>query len=47
MAARWEAAGRQATVKIWPGGCHVFQSFDFPLSHQAFAAERAFIEALP
>ena len=46
MAARWEAAGHQASLKIWPGGCHVFQGFDFPLTDQAFAAERAFIEAL-
>ena len=46
MAARWEAAGASASLKIWPGGCHVFQAFDFPMAEAAFAAERDFIAAL-
>ncbi|MDQ0472361.1 alpha/beta hydrolase [Labrys wisconsinensis] len=46
MAARWEAAGNRADLKVWPGGVHVFQGFDFPLAHQAFAAETAFLNGL-
>lgn len=46
MAARWAAAGNSATLKIWPGGCHVFQGFDFILAREAFAAEVAFVSAL-
>jgi acetyl esterase len=45
MAARWEAAGNRAELRVWPGGIHVFQSFDFPMAHAAFEEERAFLEA--
>jgi acetyl esterase len=42
MAARWQAAGSAASLKLWPGGCHVFQGFDIPMAHEAFATEIAF-----
>ncbi|WP_413991916.1 alpha/beta hydrolase [Labrys okinawensis] len=45
MASRWQAAGREATLKLWPGGCHVFQGFDFPMAHEAFATEVAFFNS--
>lgn len=45
MVARWQAAGREATLKLWPGGCHVFQGFDFPMAHEAFASEIAFFNS--
>jgi acetyl esterase len=46
MAARWEAAGRVARLSVWPGGVHVFQGFDLPMAHEAFATEAAFLNAL-
>jgi len=45
MAARWEQAGNQTGFKLWPGGCHVFQAFDFPMAREAFATEIAFLNA--
>ncbi len=42
MAARWQAAGARADLKLWPGGCHVFQGFDIPMAREAFATEVAF-----
>lgn len=46
MAGRWEAAGSHTTLRLWPGGCHVFQGFDFPMAYEAFAAEIAFFNSL-
>jgi acetyl esterase len=46
MAARWEAAGSAATLKVWPGGVHVFESFDFPMAREAQEAEIAFLNAI-
>jgi acetyl esterase/lipase len=46
MAARWQAAGCRTELKVWPGGVHVFQGFDFPLARQAAAAEEAFLGGL-
>jgi acetyl esterase/lipase len=46
MAARWEAAGNAARLSVWPGGIHVFQGFNFPMAHEAFASEAAFLNAL-
>jgi acetyl esterase/lipase len=46
MAARWEAAGGHAELAVWPGGVHVFQSFDFPLAREAFEREVAFLGRL-
>jgi acetyl esterase len=45
MATRWENAGNAAVLRIWPGGCHVFQGFDFPMTNEAFAQEVAFFKA--
>jgi len=45
MASRWQAAGREASLKLWPGGCHVFQGFAIPMAHAAFATEIAFFNA--
>jgi acetyl esterase len=42
MAARWQAAGSEAILRLWPGGCHVFQGFDIPMAQEAFATEIAF-----
>ena len=46
MAARWESAGSEASLAIWPGGVHVFQGFDFPMARRAAAGEEAFFHAL-
>lgn len=43
MASRLTAAGVSTEMKLWPGGCHVFQSFDFPMGRAAEAASAAFI----
>jgi acetyl esterase/lipase len=45
MATRWEKAGNKAILKVWPGGCHVFQGFEFPMTNEAFAEEVAFFQA--
>lgn len=46
MAARWEAAGGRADLRVWPGGVHVFQGFDYALARDAFEAEAVFIDGL-
>ncbi|MDQ0392571.1 alpha/beta hydrolase [Labrys monachus] len=45
MATRWEVAGGSAALRIWPGGCHVFRGFDFPMAEAAFAEEIAFLRS--
>ncbi len=35
MASRWTAAGNTAELAVYPGGCHVFQQFDFPLAEES------------
>lgn len=35
MSARWEAAGNKADLALFPGGCHVFQSFPLEISRQS------------
>lgn len=46
MSARWQAAGHATTLRLWPGGCHVFQAFDFPMAQEALADEIAFFNSL-
>lgn len=43
MATRWLAAGNEATLSIWTGGCHVFQFFDTPASRSANAEAVRFL----
>ena len=47
MAARLQASGCRASLKIWPGGVHVFRDFDFPMARRALAHEIAFLNGLP
>lgn len=35
MAARWLAAGNDAALDVYPGGCHVFVAFPGPITDQA------------
>lgn len=35
MSARWTAAGNRAELAVWPGGAHVFTTFDTGLARQA------------
>lgn len=37
MAGRWTAAGNQCDLALWPGGCHVFHRFDFPMAEDALS----------
>ncbi len=46
MASRWVAAGNRADLKIYPGGCHVFQNFDFPMGRRALDDIWAFLRGL-
>ncbi|MBB4042106.1 acetyl esterase/lipase [Microvirga flocculans] len=46
MASRYAAAGNQAELAVWPGGCHVFIRFDSAMSEQALSRIDAFIERL-
>lgn len=35
MASRWQAAGNEAHLSIYPGGCHVFQMFDLEITRRS------------
>ena len=43
MAARWAGAGREARLKISPGGIHAFDMFDIAIAREALAANHAFL----
>ncbi len=43
MAARWMAAGNEADLTVWPGGCHVFTGFPGPMPDQANAHIDSFL----
>ena len=43
MAARWEAAGNSCDIAVFPGGCHVFQSFPLEISRQSHERMDAFL----
>jgi acetyl esterase len=46
MAGRWVAAGNQCELAIWPGGCHVFHRFAFPMAEEALARIDGFFERI-
>ena len=46
LAGRWAAAGNTCDLAIWPGGCHVFHRFDFPMAEEALARIDGFFERL-
>ncbi len=43
LAARWAGAGREAELRVWPGGIHAFNMFDLEISRGYAEAESAFI----
>ncbi|MEM6616759.1 MAG: alpha/beta hydrolase [Pseudomonadota bacterium] len=43
MGARWLASGNGSTVKLYPGGAHVFQAFPIPLAEESLADMIAFL----
>jgi acetyl esterase len=43
MAARWQAAGNQATAEVWPAGAHTFMNMGTPLADAALARTTAWI----
>lgn len=45
MAARWTASGNRAELAVFPGGCHVFQSFPSALTEESLARMDAFLAA--
>jgi acetyl esterase len=46
MAARWQAAGGQATLEVWPVGAHTFMNMGTPLADAALAHTTAWISEL-
>jgi alpha/beta hydrolase family protein len=46
MAARWQAAGNQATVQAWPEGAHTFMNMGTPLADAALARTTAWISGI-
>jgi acetyl esterase/lipase len=46
MAARWQAAGNQATVEAWPAGAHTFMNMGTPLAEAALARTTTWISEL-
>jgi acetyl esterase len=44
MADRWVAAGNQCDLAVWPGGCHIFHRFAFPMAEEALARIDGFFE---
>jgi acetyl esterase/lipase len=45
LAARWTAAGAEAELAVYPGACHVFQVFDWPLADVCNDRVAAFLRA--
>jgi acetyl esterase/lipase len=38
------AAGNQCDLAVWPGGCHIFHRFAFPMAEEALARIDGFFE---
>jgi acetyl esterase/lipase len=45
MAQRWQAAGNEAEIEVYPGGVHGFVAFPIPIAAEARERSRAFIAA--
>jgi len=45
MAQRWRAAGGQAELAIYPGGCHAFDMFDLEIAKTSRARQHGFVRA--
>jgi acetyl esterase len=46
MAARWEAAGNQAELDVWPQGAHAFTNMGTPLAKAALARTTSWIDGV-
>jgi acetyl esterase/lipase len=46
MAGRWQAAGNQAIVEVWPVGAHTFMNMGTPLANAALARTTAWISVI-
>jgi acetyl esterase len=46
MAARWQSAGNQADLDVWPEGPHTFSNLSVPLSEPAFQRTASWISEL-
>jgi acetyl esterase/lipase len=46
MASRWQAAGNQATVEVWPVGAHTFMNMGTPLAQAALTRTTAWISEI-
>jgi len=44
MSSRWQAAGNPCELAVFPGGCHVFQSFPLDISRQSLARMDTFLQ---
>jgi acetyl esterase/lipase len=45
MAARWEAAGNEATLSLWPEGVHAYTAFPIEIGRRSRAEQLAFIRS--
>ena len=43
MASRWQSARNRTELAVWPGGAHVFISFQTALAEKALARIDAFL----
>ncbi len=46
LAGRWAAARNEGELALWPGGCHIFHRFDFPMAQEAQARIDGFFDGL-
>ena len=46
MSARWQAAGNEADLAVYPGGAHVFQAFPLALAEESLARMDQFLNAI-
>jgi acetyl esterase/lipase len=46
MASRWQAAGNQVAVEVWPVGAHTFMNMGTPLAEAALARTTAWISEI-